>query len=195
MNEVGQMLLLNVIEYISRFTEDRPIAVTPSVFGGPVGYPRSYLDRRIESGALDSSRFFISQALYDRLVQMSEVERRSWYKRNRGFLSPNHEMKLDVDENAVDFGVFFDNPEFFVRAIELIETAKDTERAWKLIDRYGPVGAFPGRSLLRLKSWFDSNQSYLFFSDQGDYRWYVDPLAKKRGVPSKSLRGQARASH
>jgi hypothetical protein len=41
MNEAGQRLLLNAIAYISRFTEDRPIAVTPSVFAGPVAVPRA----------------------------------------------------------------------------------------------------------------------------------------------------------
>jgi hypothetical protein len=41
MNESGQRLLLNSIAYISRFTEDRPIAITPSVFAGPVARFRS----------------------------------------------------------------------------------------------------------------------------------------------------------
>ncbi|WP_406699745.1 hypothetical protein V5E97_12885 [Singulisphaera sp. Ch08] len=45
MNESGQRLLLNSIAYISRFTEDRPIAVTPSVFGGPAARSRSTLGR------------------------------------------------------------------------------------------------------------------------------------------------------
>src|SRR5262245_51318456 len=41
MSEAGQRLLLNCIAYISRFTEDRPIAVTSSVFGGAVALPRA----------------------------------------------------------------------------------------------------------------------------------------------------------
>src|SRR5687768_15963590 len=52
MNETGRRLLLNSIAYISRFIEDRPIAVTPSVFAGPAALPRTYLDRRI-SGSDD----------------------------------------------------------------------------------------------------------------------------------------------
>ena len=39
MNEAGQRLLLNCIAYISRFREDAPIAITPSVFAGaPVAW-------------------------------------------------------------------------------------------------------------------------------------------------------------
>ncbi len=33
-----------------------------------------------------------------------------------------------------------------------------------------------------------------FFSECGTYRWYIDPLAKRRGIPSDQLRGPARAS-
>ena len=44
MNDLGRLLLLNAIAYISHFTEDRPIAITPSPFAGPVA-------RSIGSGA------------------------------------------------------------------------------------------------------------------------------------------------
>ena len=36
MNESGKLLLLNAISYISHFTDDRPIAITPSPFAGAV---------------------------------------------------------------------------------------------------------------------------------------------------------------
>src|SRR5690349_22923408 len=45
MNETGQKLLLNAIAYISHFSEDRPIAVTPSVFAGEVAAPRARSNR------------------------------------------------------------------------------------------------------------------------------------------------------
>ena len=45
MNESGRNLLLNAIAYISRFTEDRPISITPSVFAGPVAHSRTTLAR------------------------------------------------------------------------------------------------------------------------------------------------------
>jgi hypothetical protein len=38
-----------------------------------------------------------------------------------------------------------------------------------------------------------TNEPYLFASDSGDYCWYIDPLAKKRGTPSSELRGPKRA--
>ena len=36
MNDNGRQMLLNAIAYISSFSQDRPIAITPSVFAGPV---------------------------------------------------------------------------------------------------------------------------------------------------------------
>jgi len=41
LNDNGRALLINAIVYISRFTEDRPIARTRSVFAGPVARARS----------------------------------------------------------------------------------------------------------------------------------------------------------
>jgi hypothetical protein len=44
------------------------------------------------------------------------------------------------------------------------------------------------------KKWWSEHRDYVFFTERGGYRWHVDPVAKKRGVPSASLRGEARAS-
>ena len=41
--------------------------------------------------------------------------------------------------------------------------------------------------------WYLAHEPYLFYSEWGGYRWYVDPLAKRRGVPTKDLRGSKRA--
>ena len=58
--------------------------------------------------------------------------------------------------------------------------------------RYVPSG--PGQSGAdEWASWWKASQPYLFASDAGDYCWYIDPLAKKRGVPSTELRGPKRA--
>lgn len=49
MNENGRNLLLNAIVYISRFSQDRPIAVTPSVFAGPVAPSRGAMVRHLRN--------------------------------------------------------------------------------------------------------------------------------------------------
>src|SRR5688572_5122584 len=47
LNDEGRHLLLNAIAYISRFTEDRPIAITPSIFAGPVARSRAAMVRNL----------------------------------------------------------------------------------------------------------------------------------------------------
>jgi hypothetical protein len=71
MNEAGQRLLLNSIAYVSRFTEDRPIAVTPSVFGGPTACPRVYLDSSLgKRGDLATVAHLLSPKTAEELQRM-----------------------------------------------------------------------------------------------------------------------------
>ena len=62
-------------------------------------------------------------------------------------------------------------------------------RGGRLLDRYAPAGPVDRDSAAAWKSWWLANKPYLFFSDSGGYRWYIDPLAKKRQIPTLDLRG------
>jgi hypothetical protein len=195
MNETGRRLLLNSIAYISRFTEDRPIAVTPSVFSGPAALPRTYLGRRVLGKAdIKEIDWMVTPDLSQKIVEMPEDERRKWYEANRSFLHPSNtpEKRLGIDEEARALGAPLDKPEFFTKCIAALGSAqKDAAR--NLLRRYAPLGT-EHFSDADWKEWFRAHENFLFFSDQADYRWYVDPLAKKRGIPSEDLRGAKRAS-
>ena len=195
MNEAGQRLLLNSIAYISRFTEDRPIAVTPSVFAGPVGYPRTYLDRRLgQNGEVREAAWILSSNLVESLGKRGPEEVKQWFGEHRAFLHPGADLKLEVDEDARSLGVPIDRLELFEKTVTALGAGNEqAARATRLLGRYAPTEAAAMDSP-SWPAWFRENRPYLFFSDQGDYRWYVDPLAKKRGLPSKELRGPARAS-
>lgn len=191
LNEAGQRLLLNAIAYISRFTEDRPIAVTPSVFSGEVAYPRAYLDRRLgRDGDVSEAAWLLSPKLFDQLKTRSADDIRKWYAQHRPYLHPGSDLKLEVDEDALALAAPIDRVEFFEKVIAAIRKGDDAERATRLLVRYAPLGT----DTVDWARWFAENRPYLFFSDQGDYRWYVDPLAKKRGIPCAELRGARRAS-
>ncbi len=196
MNEAGQRLLLNCIAYISRFTEDRPIALTPSVFAGPVGLPRAYLDRRLgESGDMTDATWLLSHPTIERLKNKNRDEVKKWYLEARGFLHPGPELSLEVDEDARTLGAPIDRLEFFHKAIAALRSGDNpANRAARLLARYAPMDAGKIESAAVWDQWFTENRPYLFFSDQGDYRWYVDLLAKRRGVPCGELRGTARSS-
>ena len=86
-------------------------------------------------------------------------------------------------------------PEFFERCLAALDRPGEAcDRARGLLARYAPEG--PGRdaSASAWDGWWKANRDYLFFGEIGGYRWYLDPLAKLRGVPTARLRGPARAS-
>ena len=89
----------------------------------------------------------------------------------------------------------FDQPEFFEKVLADLRSEDRVRvgRAQRLLERYVPVGPGAGDSNA-WASWWKENQRFAFASDAGDYRWYIDSLAKKRGVPCRTMRGPKRAS-
>ena len=194
MNEAGQNLLLNCVSYISRFTEDRPIAGTPSVFAGPVGLPRAYLDRRLgRAGDVSGATNLLKPTLVEELKAKTPEQAKEWYNAHRSFFHPGDNMKLELDEDALALKAPIDRVEFFDHLVQAL-SSNQKDVAKRLLARYAPAGTESNDSAEFWQQWIRENRPYLFFSDQGDYRWYIDPLAKKRGVASKELRGPARAS-
>jgi hypothetical protein len=213
MNEQGRGLLLNSIAYISRFTEDQPIAVTPSVFAVPGARSRSTVARWARGNPRTWVREIVSPELWERLSPMSEDEFVAWADAKSRFLrlgepretvaapkpprrgpsGPAATRRLEIDEELSALGVPFDAPDFFDKAIAGLRSADATavSRANRLLERYAPCGPKGGADAWA--GWWKENKAYAFASDAGDYRWYVDPLAKKRGVPTKELRGSIRA--
>src|SRR5262249_48824518 len=118
-----------------------------------------------------------------------------WADQNAQFLHPNHDQVLEIDDDLAALGVKFDSPEFFNMVLADLSSADSmpAERAKRLLDRYVPNGP-SGGDASTWASWWKANQNYAFASDAGDYRWYVDTLAKKRGIPISEMRGPRRAS-
>ena len=118
-----------------------------------------------------------------------------WADQNGPFLHPNQDQVLTIDDDLVASGVKFDQPEFFDKMIADLSSQDSTHvaRARRLLERYVPDGPGGGDSNA-WASWWQENQRFAFASDAGDYRWYIDPLAKKRGVPASAMRGTKRAS-
>ena len=195
MNEQGQHLLLNAIEYISRFSEDRPIAVTPSVFAGPVARARASIARNLRNPEFQVQWFKenFSPELWATISPLGREKMAAWADQNSKFLYPNSKQELQFDDDLVALGVPFDEENFFAKTVaDLRVGGAAAERAERLLQRYVPIG--PSKANADgWAAWWKQNQPYLFASDAGDYRWYIDPLAKRRGVPSNELRGPKRA--
>jgi hypothetical protein len=197
MNESGQRLLLNAIAYISRFSEDRPIAVTPSVFAGPVARSRKTLGRwlRNRENPIDFAKNLVTPQIWETLSAQGTREKMvQWADANAKFFYPDHSQRLEIDEDLKAVAVAFDQPAFFDKTLADLrsENAAVAARARRLLERYVPDGPL-GAAGDAWTAWWKENQPFLFASDAGDYRWYVDPLAKRRGVPVSELRGPRRA--
>lgn len=197
MNDVGKALLLNSIAYIARFTEDRPIPDTPSPFAGRIILTRMSVDYRLDRPDRWQAMwrgYFAPATLAKAGVSDPDACGR-WYKSVRGFLCADSSGKLVIDEDARAMGTALDSGDFIPKLIAGLRAGGEpAARARRVIERHVAEGPGKGAPAGAWESWWSSNQPYLFFCDSGDYRWYIDPLAKKRGVPASSLRGPARAT-
>jgi hypothetical protein len=197
MNETGKALLLNAIAYIARFTEDRPIPDTLSPFAGRSPLTRMSVDYRLHRQDRWPAMwrgYFAPAALAKAGLSDADACGR-WYKTVRGFLCADDTGKLVIDEDALAMGAALDGADFMPKVIAGLRAGGEpSARARRLIERHVAEGPGKGASAGAWESWWSSNQPYLFFCDSGGYRWYIDPLAKKRGVQTSSLRGLARAT-
>jgi hypothetical protein len=195
MNETGRNLLLNAVAYISRFSEDRPIARTPSVFAGPAAPSRANLVRRLRNPTwkIEWIGEGVVPELWATLNGKSREELVAWAEAEGKYLHPSGaEARLAIDGDLREMGLTFERAEFLDAVVRLSGGTEDQRaRAGRLVERYLPDAK--GLDAAGLTAWVGANRAYLFASDTGDYRWYVDPLAKRRGVPSAELRGARRA--
>ena len=145
MNDSGKLLLLNAIAYISHFTEDRPIAITPSVFAGPVARGRSVLARWLRNPeySMDSCKSLLAPATWKTLSKRPDRESMAqWADENARFLHPNRDQLLEIDDDLVASGVSFDQPEFFDKVLADLRSEDRVimGRAQRLLKRYVPIG-------------------------------------------------------
>lgn len=201
MNETGQALLLNSIAYIARFSEDHPIATTPSVFNEPniSCRQRRWIEKLIVDGGKRpepaSMNYMMTQETVTEVKDMDGAKYARWFKENELYLTCAPDGKLMVDAAAREFHLPFEKLEFFPKAIELLGVKTNEAKARQLLTRYAPQGSGPTNgSAIEWNQWYQENRPYLFFTASGGYRWYIDPLAKQRNIPSDQLRGPARAS-
>jgi hypothetical protein len=198
MNDTGRALLVNAIAYIARFTEDRPVVHTPCVFvQGRRLFDRGAVGRLLArpGSDLQTLQFYVAAKTYENeLKGKSRDEVARWYRGARDYLRADKEGKLAVDEEARSFGVPPAGPRFITGAADALDDPGRAAVARRLLARYAPNGPGDKASAEQWRSWWQKNRDYLFFSDTGNYHWYLDPLAAKRGVPTAQLRGPARAT-
>ena len=193
MNANGRAMLVNAIVYISHFTEDRPIGITPSVFGpDKIAVTRKRALNYLASYPREVPNIFSTNALamFD---WQNPTNARAWFESQKSWIHPNAENDLEIDLQAKSLGVVFDSPDFFPKTIAALRQEKTAAAAATLLAHYVSDGPGANADADGWQKWWQENSPYLFYSELGGYHWYVDPLAKKRGIPTAQLRGPARA--
>ncbi len=192
MNSVGDQLLLNSIAYISNFSQDHPIAITPSVFVGPRARPRSTVASWLKNPDRKSwVEGIVTEELWQMIESQGDAESMAnWAEEHTAFLTTDPKSKITIDEDLLSIKMGFDDPTFIEFAINELESGDEASvaRAKRLLGRYVPDGPNEG-SAAKWRDWHAENKPYLFATDFGHYRWYIDPLAKHRGIPTTELRG------
>ncbi len=197
MSDAGQAMLVDSICYVARFTDDRPIVHTPCVFvQGKRISDRNVLKRIIDhpKRELSSLRYFADKKTAQILENMERPATAAWFQKFGNFLHADEEGKLVVDADAEQFGVGPSEASFLQNAADALNTPDRAALARLLLNRYVPEGPGSDASAEKWQAWVRDNIPYLFFSDAGGFRWYIDPLAQRRGVASIKLRGSARAT-
>jgi hypothetical protein len=191
MNERCQQLLINSMVYIARFTEDRPITHVPDRAIGLAAADRQLKNKEPNKNYLD---WFFGSGQWQKQGDWPAFQK--WYGENRAYLRSDRgkEGALVLDEEARAMGVPIQSKEFVATAIKALgEGGNVGKRAQVLLERYVVEGP-KEKTAAGWKQWWQEHEGYVFFSESGWYRWYVDPLAKKRGVSPEKCRGIARAT-
>lgn len=192
MNETGRALLSNSIAYIARFSKDRVFVRMPSPFATRVTRSRETLARWARNE--DYPLTFVTDHLEpSELAGIDTTERATviaWVDEQRAYLHPSGtEGRVCVDREAKSLELRFDDLAFFERGIELLNDVKATEVAGRVLSRYAPEGPGANAGAVAWRNWFAENRPYLFFTEYGGFRWYVDPLAKDKKIPTAECRG------
>lgn len=183
LSDNGRNVLINSIAYIARFGDDRPITMRPEK---PIRLRciwERYPSKPTTVVGLNS--WFGPTALKE-MDRDSESTMMAWWAAHRSTLYPVNGWKFDFLTTADGKRIAYDQPAFFDRMLASGDTTT--------LSRFVAGGPGDDADVDAWRRWVASNRDYVFFSDVGGYRWYVDPLAKRRGVPTSKLRGEARAS-
>lgn len=204
MTESARRVFLNTICYMKQFDGREPLVQKeersrewaffyPAYLRshGDTESVRKYVERMIPAGVI-------------REVGLDADALEAYYRANLEYLRPEPGSGFAVDEDCVALGVSNRDVALLDRMVERLRIDSADALAVRLLDRYVNGSSAPkgrdGREVepglhtaAELSAWLAENRPYLFFSDVGGYRWFVDVHAKKeaeraRAVPAGSGR-------
>jgi len=192
LNQNGKALLLNCIAYIAGFTDDRPIARTPTAFSSKPVANRGYVQWQLDDAEMKSADLggYFAAPWRDRIAAMTPADAKK-YVRDHWQWVRSSGNRLIVEEDAEALGVAIDGKA--TAALEPLLTGEKAKTAVAVLRRLVPEGPQDGDAAA-WQAWLGEHRDFLFYSEYAGYVFLLDPLAMQRGVPTGKLRGPLRAS-
>lgn len=173
----AQRVFLNTIVYMQGFE-----GVTPLVGDEAPAreYVRQYIHRvrLAQAEGVELKNYYLSRFPEEvrEATGMDPDRLLAYYEENLEFLRADDRGVLGVDDGLRRLGISNRRREFLDALVARLSADPDDVLALSLARRY--TGRKAGGSAESFLAWERENRPYLFFSDLGGYRWFVDEHAK-----------------
>jgi hypothetical protein len=181
MTESGRNCFVNAICYIKKFDGQPPLVRKTSsgrrwalVYAG---YAKSY-------GEQDFVKNLFPKALRDEFGTDADKYVK-YYENNLEYLHPA-EHGFEVDDDVKELGISNRKVELLDRCVKMLETDTQPEVARRILKRY-TTEDFSRPDEWR--AWLERNRDRLFFTDQGGYKFMVNP-PQPNSEPTPNAGGQ-----
>jgi hypothetical protein len=113
---------------------------------------------------------------------------RAWYDANVEYFVTRDRYSFAIDEDLQKLKLSNRKPAFLDWLLESLGKDPADAMALKLATRY--LDGDAGKDGRRAVAWIDANRPYLFFSDTGGFRWFVDTNAQRAAKPVDTAGGR-----
>ena len=184
MTSSAQRAFLNAIVYMRRFDGDAPLVQKRSVGRS---WLQQYLEMLAGLGAKDLAdrgenslaRYLLGQfpaELTQGKVDLARLQR--WYDDHVEYMVGNDSRAFVVDADLQRLQLSNRKPELLDWLLQKLDADPTDAQALQLAHKYLDADAKADGTALA--KWIRSNRPFLFFSDTGGYRWFVDRNAQRR---------------
>ena len=191
MTESARRAFLNAIVYMRQFDGQVPLVQK-------TGMGRTWLLQWIESLAMmkpaelkspkpDSYAGYLLRHFPAELTRdgIDAAALRRWYEANEEFFGGGKDRGIVVDADLAALHLSNRKPEFLDWLLAALGKDPEDRKALALARRY--LGDEAGRDAAAATRFITANRPFLFFSDTGGYRWFVDTNSQR----SKQATGKA----
>jgi hypothetical protein len=192
MTESAKKVFLNAIVYMKPFDGRKPLVKKEA--RGRGWYAQYVAGVRkldtIDAKYRDSYRKYLksrfpAEVIKEHGLDADALER--WRKANVEYIYSKKRYELAVDSDLQKLQLSNRKPEFLAWVVKRLSGDPKDSLALKLAGRYlGPNGKDAKTAI----AWILENRNWLFFSDQGGYRWYVDANARRAARHAKEAGGE-----